>query len=46
MVATGVAYRNRFSEKDRARELHEKILRQFPDYENFGEVRRNLAALK
>jgi outer membrane protein assembly factor BamD (BamD/ComL family) len=39
-------YRNRFGEKDRARELYEKIVRQFPDYENIGEVRQNLATLK
>jgi len=39
-------YRNRFGEKNRARELYEKIVRQFPDYENVAEVRRNLATLK
>src|ERR1700730_7225523 len=36
-------YRNRFDEKERARELYEKIVRQFPDYENIGEVRQSLA---
>jgi hypothetical protein len=39
-------YRSRFGEKHRARELYEKIAKQFPDYENIGEVRRNLATLK
>jgi len=39
-------YRNRFGEKDRARELYEKIVRQCPDYENIGEVRQNLTTLK
>ena len=38
-------YRNRFGETDRARALYQKIVQQFPDYENISEVRRNLAAL-
>jgi tetratricopeptide (TPR) repeat protein len=38
-------YRNRFGETDRARALYQKIVLQFPDYENISEARRNLAAL-
>lgn len=38
-------YRTRFGETGRARALYEKIVLQFPGYENISEARRNLAAL-
>lgn len=39
-------YRNKFGEKDRARTMYERILKENPAYENNGEIRRQLAALK
>ena len=38
-------YRNRLGETARARGLYEKIVQQFPDYENISEIRSNLARL-
>ena len=42
-----VAYfRARFGERERARALYERILRQNPDYENNPEIRKKLAWLQ
>jgi len=38
-------YRGRFGEKDRAKSLYQRILRENPDYENSAEIRKQLAAL-
>jgi tetratricopeptide (TPR) repeat protein len=38
-------YRNKFGEKDRARALYARILKENPDYENLPEIRKLLAAL-
>ena len=43
---TAAYYHARLRETDRARTLYERILSQFPDYENMREVRQKLAALK
>lgn len=39
-------YRNRFGEKDRAKALYQRILKENPEYENNGEIRKQLAALQ
>ncbi len=39
-------YRNKFGEKDRARLLYERILKENPDFENRAEIQSRLAALK
>ena len=39
-------YRARFGERERARALYERILRQNPDYENNPEIRKKLASLQ
>ncbi|HJZ64830.1 MAG TPA: hypothetical protein VKD70_10955 [Candidatus Acidoferrum sp.] len=39
-------YRGKFGEKDRARTLYERILKENPEYENTDEIRKQLSALR
>jgi hypothetical protein len=39
-------YRGRFGEKDRAKSLYQRILKENPEYENNAEIRKQLAAFQ